>query len=415
MTQEVKYFPLGGGLDIVTPGLTAKPGTARASLNYESDQTGYRRMFGYERYDGQPSPTDVFEDAETIEEGAIAREEARAAIQAVPGSGPVRGVHYYDGDLFAWRDSEDGTAGVMWRATGVGWTLAASGFPPGGIYELGNYNFYGAADRIKMYGINGIGKGFEFDGTALTFISTGMIPDIPIKLTAHKKHLFFAFRGGSVQHSSIGDPLTWNPITGAAEIAVGDEVTDLIPAAPSNLIIMARNSVQVLYGNDATDWQLEALTSEAGALPYTAEKMGPVIYMDNRGIRSLDTTPSFGNFSLGTMTQLIAPIIRDRMSSGDLPVASCRVRSRDLYRLFFKNGQGLSVYMGKKHPETMPIDLGHRPDLRGPRSKPPTDRRKSGSVQPMASSIRWTVAAAMMARPCNIICACRSTTWAAPT
>ena len=357
MTQQVKYYPLGGGLDIVTPGLTASPGTARASLNYESDQTGYRRMIGYERYDGQPSPTDAYDAADTVEQGIIDRDAARALIAAVPGSGPVRGVHYYDGDLYAWRDSADGTKGVMWVATPSGWSMVNDTFPPEGLYELGTFNFYGAANRARMYGINGVGQGFEYDGITLTFIATGMDPDIPIKLTAHKRHLFFAFVGGSVQHSSIGDPLDWKPITGAAEIAVGDEITDFVPAAPANMVIMARNSVQVLYGNDATDWQLEALTSEAGALPYTAEKIGSVIYMDNRGIRSLDTTPSFGNFTLGTMTQLIAPILRTRLASGDLPVASCRVRARDLYRVFFEGGEGLSVYLGKKKPEVMPISL----------------------------------------------------------
>jgi hypothetical protein len=357
VTQQVKYYPLGGGLDVVTPGLTAKPGTARASLNYESDQTGYRRMIGYERYDGQPSPTDVFDAADDVATGAIDREAARALIEAVPGSGPVRGVHYYGGDVYAFRDTEDGTAGAMWRATGVGWSATSAVFPPGGLYELGNFNFTGASGRVKMYGINGIGQGFEWDGATLIFITTGMSPDIPIKLTAHKRHLFYAFKGGSVQHSSIGDPLEWNAITGAAEIAVGDEITDLIPAAPSNLVIMARNSVQVLYGNDASDWQLEALTSEAGALPFTAEKMGPVIYMDNRGVRNLDTTPAFGNFTLGTMTQLIAPLIRTRLANKDLPVAACRVRARDLYRVFFSGGEGISVYIGKKQPETMPIAL----------------------------------------------------------
>jgi hypothetical protein len=358
VSQQVKYYPLGGGLDVVTPGIMAKPGTARASLNYEADQTGYRRIIGYERYDGHPSPTDVFNEADDAVQGAIDRDAARALITAVPGSGPVRGVHYFQEEVYAWRDSADGTLGVMWKATSGGWVSVSSAFLPGGIYEVANFNFYGASAMAMMYGINGVGQGFQFDGTTLTFITTGMTPDIPIKQTAHKRHLFYAFAGGSIQHSSIGDPLEWNAITGAAEIAVGDEVTDLIPAAPANMVIMARNSVQVLYGNDATDWQLEALTSEAGAVPFSAEKMGPVIYMDNRGIRSLDTTPAFGNFALGTMTQAIAPLLRTRLSSGDLPVASMRVRSRDLYRVFFKYGGGYSVYMGKKNPETMPIQLG---------------------------------------------------------
>jgi hypothetical protein len=35
-----------------------------------------------------------------------------------------------------------------------------------------------------------------------------------------------------------------------------------------------------------------------------------------------------------------------------------RVRTRDLYRAFWSDGLGISVYMGKKRPEVMFIDLG---------------------------------------------------------
>lgn len=358
MTQEVKYYPLGGGLDIITPSITARPGTARAATNYESDSTGYRRISGYERYDGRQSPTDAYDLAPNIIQGALDRENARLAITAVPGSGPIRGVWYYNNNTYAFRDNEAGTAGRMYVATVAGWVLVSAAFPPGGLYEFINYNFVGASSGLKMYGINGVGKGFQFDGSTVVFITTTMVPDVPIKLAAHKRHLFFAFAGGSVQHSSIGDPLVWSPITGAGEIAVGDEVTDLVPSAPANLAIMAKNSVSVLYGNDATDWQLETLTTEAGALPFTAEKIGPIIYMDNRGVRSLDTTPAFGNFALGTMTQMIGPILKSRLGAGNTPVASVRVRARDLYRVLWADGFGISVYMGKKHPEVMIIDLG---------------------------------------------------------
>jgi hypothetical protein len=358
VSQQIKYYPLAGGDDIVTPGIMANPGTARVSSNYEADQSGYRRLGGYERYDGRLSPTAAYEAADNIVQGAIDRENARAAITAVPGSGPVRGIHYYLGEVYAWRNTADGLAGGMYVATSGGWALVSNAFPPGGRYELGNFNFTGAASQIKMYGINGVGQGFQYDGTSIVFINTGMTPDIPLKLTAHKRHLFYAFAGGSVQHSSIGDPLVWSAVTGAAEIAVGDEITDLVPAAPENMAIMARNSVQMLYGNDATDWQLTALTSEAGALPYTAKKMGPIIYMDNRGIRALDTTPAFGNFTIGTMTQPIAPILRSMLASGQVPVASTRIRALNLYRVFFKGGFGFSVFFCKKQPEVTVIQLG---------------------------------------------------------
>lgn len=359
MSQKIAYFPLGGGLDITTPAIVARPGTARAALNYEADMTGYRRLTGFERYDGRTSPTDAYDAASNIVQGAIDREAARVAITAVPGSGPVRGVWYYDGDLYAWRDNgPPATNGIMYKATSTGWQMVSTAFEPGGNYEFINYNFFGAAASVMMYGVNGVNKGFQFDGTTVTFITTTMTPDTPTKVAAHKKHLFFAFPGGSVQHSSTGDPLVWTPITGAAEIAMGDEITDLVPSAPANLAILAKNSINLLYGTDATDWQIETLTTEAGALPHTAEKMGQIIYMDNRGIRAINTTPAFGNFTVGTMTQMIAPLLRAKLQANQTPVGSLRVRTRDTYRVMFADGTGISVYMGKKQPEVMPFDLG---------------------------------------------------------
>lgn len=54
------YFPLGGGLDLMTPALSKKPGRVIDAQNYEPEISGgYRRINGYERYDGHASPTDT--------------------------------------------------------------------------------------------------------------------------------------------------------------------------------------------------------------------------------------------------------------------------------------------------------------------------------------------------------------------
>lgn len=51
------YYPLGGGLDVVTPALTIDPGRALAMVNFEPwFNGGYRRIDGYERFDGRPKP-----------------------------------------------------------------------------------------------------------------------------------------------------------------------------------------------------------------------------------------------------------------------------------------------------------------------------------------------------------------------
>lgn len=56
----MKYFPLGGGLDVVTPALRVDPGRALAMVNYEPFYNGgYRRIDGFERLDGRPKPSDA--------------------------------------------------------------------------------------------------------------------------------------------------------------------------------------------------------------------------------------------------------------------------------------------------------------------------------------------------------------------
>ncbi len=58
--QRTFSFPLIGGLDLTTPAATIQPGMVISSKNYEpDDEGGYRRMAGYERFDGRPSPSDA--------------------------------------------------------------------------------------------------------------------------------------------------------------------------------------------------------------------------------------------------------------------------------------------------------------------------------------------------------------------
>jgi hypothetical protein len=221
--QQTTFFPLVGGLDLLTPAIAVKPGVAIAANNYEPLTTGYARMQGFERYDGRPSPCGAtfwqlnFENgtaaisagqtvtgatsgatgkalaAATVETGsyggsnaagyiglgvvsgtfvdgenlqvfgvtksmadgtavensspddatasawsATAISNARALIAAVPGTGPVRGVWYFNGNLYAFRDN--GGAGKMYKATAAGWVAVTLSkrlaFTSGGNSEI---------------------------------------------------------------------------------------------------------------------------------------------------------------------------------------------------------------------------------------------------------------------------------------
>lgn len=55
-----EFIPFQGGLDVVTPVLHAQRGTCSEAQNFVQDiNGGYRTYTGYERYDGQTSPSDA--------------------------------------------------------------------------------------------------------------------------------------------------------------------------------------------------------------------------------------------------------------------------------------------------------------------------------------------------------------------
>lgn len=58
--QKASYFAMEGGLDLVTPAISMPAGRVTDSMNYEPETAGgYRRVDGYERFSGLPSPSDT--------------------------------------------------------------------------------------------------------------------------------------------------------------------------------------------------------------------------------------------------------------------------------------------------------------------------------------------------------------------
>lgn len=69
----------------------------------------------------------------------LAADVYRADIGAVPGSGSIRGVAYYNGTVYAWRDNAGGTALAMYKSSVSGWTLIPYGIELGfdtGVHQL---------------------------------------------------------------------------------------------------------------------------------------------------------------------------------------------------------------------------------------------------------------------------------------
>ncbi len=233
---------------------------------------------------------------------------------------------------------------------------SANTLPAAGRYEFINHNFSGASDLVRMYGIQGVGKAFEWDGSVFVNLTTGMTTDVPTHIGVYKNHLFLSFAGGSSQQSSITNPYEWSVVTGASEIGMGQDITAYVREVGKSMLVFCRNKVGQLFGNDSTDFVLDTLSEEAGGIANTMQVIGKPIYMDDRGLRDVTTTREYGDFKMGTISQMVEPLFRGNKKNGITPVGSLRCREKDQYRLFWSDGTGLTCYLGRKKPEFIPFD-----------------------------------------------------------
>jgi hypothetical protein len=98
------------------------------------------------------------------------------------------------------------------------------------------------------------------------------------------------------------------------------------------------------------------ITDRAGCFDGTAQGIGESpVYLDDAGIRRMSATAAFGDFRMGTLTQLIEPIFRAKRAAGVTAADSLVNRAKDQYVLFLSDRTGVIVYMGRKDPEALPV------------------------------------------------------------
>ena len=231
---------------------------------------------------------------------------------------------------------------------------------PGGYIEYVNANFTGSTTTLKMYGVDGVNPAFEFDGTNYIPILTGMANDKPTHVIFHKYSLFLSF-SASVQYSALGNPYGWSLVTGAGEFATGDEVTGFMPqggnAAGSTLGIFTKIRTYMLYGSSSADYKLVASVFELGYASKTLQPVSNNTYgLTPRGIQSLITTLTYGDFDYESISFPISPLM---VSKRGLETCSTSLRQKDQYRLYFNDGTGIVLGLtGDKVSGIMPLNYG---------------------------------------------------------
>lgn len=298
-----------------------------------------------------------YTDGETVTRGGASAVIVRVVLESGSwGAGTAAGrfiVASVTGGPFTAGASGGGGVAVL---TGAETAITMS---PGGSLE---FDIGAVGAQRRAYGVDGVNKGFEFDGTTLIPINTGNTVDIPDRVMVHQHHLFFAF-DNSVQHGGIGTPYNWTTTAGAGEYLADGAVTQMrrLPGDQTTgaAAICSDTGTQILYGTSEANFQLVTFEDSSGAKPRSAQLMGQLYTLDDRGVMAVPTAQSFGNFSSASMTLPIRPFIQTRRNS---VTGSLVNREKNQYRVFFDDGAGLYLTIANgKFVGSMPVQFPNIP------------------------------------------------------
>jgi hypothetical protein len=291
-------------------------------------------------------------EGDTLERGAVSAVIERIVVRAGDWStGDASGYIVLSG-----RTGGDFTAGAA--TLGVGATtlnlLASQITPamqPGGRYRFRNHTFSGATTDTRMYGVYGLGAAFEWDGAVFTPIVSDLGVDAPTHIAVYANHLILGFERGALIGSEINWPLSFKAVNDAFEINFGSPVRGLIDGVSTSLMTYGKGRIGYLTGSDTDTFELRDVTTIAGAKA-ESPVMGPKPYhIDDRGIRRLDASQDFGDWKMGSVSELVAPIFETKAAAGVRPSAVVSVKRKNQIRWFFDDGSFVAVYLGRKFPE----------------------------------------------------------------
>lgn len=317
-------------------------------LLYQASALGWSQvtLFNTVNWTAGSSGTAVPIDGETIQQGGITATIKRSMWQ----SGSFTGASAVGtfvvtnpvGGNLASGSATCVTSGVTVTLSSAQSTITIL---PGGRFEFVKCNFSGRLITRRIYGCDGVNPPFEFDGTTLAPIITGLSPNAPSHIAFHKNYLWLS-QASSIFYCGVGTPFKWDAIDGGGEIATGDIVTCMLTLPGSQttatLGVYLRSNTSFLYGLDPTTFNYVTFNTGLGALPYSAQNLFDTFVFDDLGVVNLKTTLNWGNFLPTTLTKNIEPfIIQERPNL----VASSVMRTKSQYRVFFSDGYGLWVTM----------------------------------------------------------------------
>lgn len=315
-------------------------------------------------YFASPDKTDVI-SAElvhaTVEAGNFTTSDASGVLQVKPTLTIVDGTQTYIGDDWtihgAYPPTDANQIGqVVDRDYADGIGISYNSLPSAGDvidgrsrYEFITSNFYGDKDLISMYGVNGVGRAFAYNGDFFYNIQDHPDPDKdkPRHIANHHGHLALGYAEGRVDISVAGQPYNFDGSLGASSWALGDNNTGLLPLSGTILGAFCGSSIWGISGTTVDNFATQIISPQIGAIEYTVTDMGFPVYANAYGVYTLSQTQQYGDY-LGTpMSQDISPWLRPRLirknTSDKEVIVAWPVRTKNQYKIAFADGYIMSM------------------------------------------------------------------------
>lgn len=233
-------------------------------------------------------------------------------------------------------------------------------------YEFEIGNFYGSSKFEQVFGANGAGPAFSYDGKYAIRIRTGVENNIekPRHVAKHGYQLALGYNHGDVAFSDVGAPESFAAVTGgsspvsedpdfiggAVVTSLADPVYALVSIAEQSLAVFCRNSVNRISGSAGT-FTTQVVRADSGVVEYTVKDLGGLLlYTDFRGIGILQPSDIFGQLLPRYVSSAVSQFLTPRLQqSGNSyltltgPIRAETLKAQNQYRIYFRDRYVLTM------------------------------------------------------------------------
>ena len=329
-------------------------GSATRLVNYEpSLYGGYRRIEGFQLYDGDYGEVDDVNNAGSAEGKvlcvAIFKNDTTSTTQIIAARKDV-GANTY---RFYYH-----TAYIGWRPFTLDHSITRD--TTDGVRTVDKLRFatFNFGDGNKICFVDGVNPAIVFDGShweELTSTGTGDDPstaghttntgggdqclNAPSIVDVFENHLFIGgdrTKQGAVAHSAPNDPYDFMVANGAGQVAIGFDVIQIKPFR-DNLFVFGNNAIKKITADLTNGFVLDQVTANVGCVARDSvlEIAGDLMFLAPDGFRPVAGTSRIGDVELETVSKPIQATLIDTIKNYNMDTLNgVVIRSKSQIRYF---------------------------------------------------------------------------------